>query len=225
VRIVVLHGWGHTREHWRDVVLMLESAGHRVIVPDLPGFGDEPVPDASWGIAEYAEWVKEQVGSLDGCVILGHSFGGRIAAFIAAQQPTRLRGLILYGAPCLYRPRISVRMRNMMGKWFGKLPIPESIRRSIRSDEENRAMNHGLQRIFRRVVSFDETDLVQRIVLPTLLLWGEHDVEVPLRIAQELHTLISGAVLEVMPAAGHSAHLEQPTLFYGILQQFLARIS
>ena len=86
-------------------------------------------------------------------------------------------------------------------------------------------MNHGLQRIFRRVVSFDETDLVQRIVLPTLLLWGEHDVEVPLRIAQELHTLISGAVLEVMPAAGHSAHLEQPTLFYGILQQFLARIS
>ena len=86
MRIVILHGWGHSREQWQVIADMLAES-HEVMVYDLPGFGSERAPDPSWGIPEYAAWVEERIHPPGDCVILGHSFGGRIGAYIAAQQP------------------------------------------------------------------------------------------------------------------------------------------
>ncbi len=222
MHVVILHGWGHSHAQWQTIVPML-AVDHQVTVIDLPGFGDEPAPDPSWGIPEYAAWAEARIRPLGDCIVIGHSFGGRIAAYIAAKRPAWLKGLVLYGAPCLYRPFTSVKFRNFVGNLGGKLPIPESIRRRVRGDEENAAMGAGIRSIFRRVVAFDQTEMVQDINVPTLLLWGEHDVEAPMHIAHELKKIIPGSELTVMQGAGHSAHLEQPTLFYGIVKRFLAR--
>lgn len=224
--IVILHGWEHGRAQWEALAQMLSVDAH-VVVIETPGFGHEPAPPVTWGVPEYAEWVRERIvrEGLDEVILLGHSFGGRIAALLAAEQPSWLRGLVLYGAPCLYRPLLKTRVLNFIGKWVGKLPIPEALRQRGRGGEENRAMGKGMRAIFRRVVAFDETEQVKRINVPTLLLWGERDIEAPMHIAHELHELIPNSEFVVMSGGGHSVHLEQPNLFYGLVKRFLSRLA
>lgn len=224
--LVFLHGWGHSRAQWERTALLFTPA-YKTVIYELPGFGNEPAPKATWGVPEYAEWVKARIAAdgLQNVILVGHSFGGRISSLIASERPEWLKGLVLYGAPCLYRPSAKIKVKNFLGHWGGKLPFPESFRKKIRGEEENDASDYGMRAIWRRVVTFDQTELVKNISVPTLLVWGEVDEEAPLRIGKELETLIPHATLTVIPNGGHSVHLEQPTLFYGILKRFFESLA
>lgn len=224
--LVFLHGWGHSRAQWERIALLFTPA-YKTVIYDLPGFGNEPAPKETWNVPEYAAWVKNRIEKegLTDVILVGHSFGGRISSLIASERPEWLKGLVLYGAPCLYRPSLKVRALNVFGRLAGKLPIPETLRKKYRGDEENDAMQKGMRTIFRTVVTFDQTELVKSIAVPTLLVWGELDQEAPLRIARELKTLIPHATLTVIPQGGHSVHLEQPMLFYGILNRFFESLA
>lgn len=224
--LVFLHGWGHSRAQWETISEKFRN-DFRVVTWDLPGFGSEPAPEIAWGVPEYATWVKERImrEGLQNVVLIGHSFGGRISSWIAAEQPIWLKGLVLYGAPCLYRPSLKIRFKNFIGHWGGKFPVSETLRRQYRGEEENNASQKGMRTIWRKVVSFDQTERVQRINIPTLLVWGEHDTEAPVHIAEELKKIIPHATLTVIPQGGHSVHLEQPILFYGILKRFFESLA
>ncbi len=224
--LVFLHGWGHSRAQWERIALLFTPA-YKTVIYELPGFGNEPVPKATWGVPEYATWVKNRIekDGLTNVILVGHSFGGRISSLIASGRPTWLKGLVLYGAPCLYRPSFKVRTLNVIGHLVGKLPFPESFRKKIRGGEENGATQAGLRAIWRKTVMFDATAQMSHIAIPTLLVWGEHDTDAPVRIAKELETLIPHATLTVIPQGGHSVHLEQPMLFYGILNRFFESLA
>ncbi len=224
--LVFLHGWGHSRAQWEQIAGMFSTA-YKTVLYDLPGFGNEAPPEETWGVSEYALWVKDRIEKegLTNVILVGHSFGGRISSVLAAERPTWLKAVVLYGAPCLYRPSYKVRVLNTVGRLVGKLPIPETLRKKYRGDEENDASDYGMRAIWRKVVTFDQTELVKNISVPTLLIWGEVDEEAPLRIGKELETLIPHATLSVIPNGGHSVHLEQPTLFYGILKRFFESLA
>jgi pimeloyl-ACP methyl ester carboxylesterase len=57
--------------------------------------------------------------------------------------------------------------------------------------------------------------------LPFLLVWGERDTVIPVRHGREVHKLVKGSRLEVMPEAGHFPHLDDPDLFLEILEDFI----
>lgn len=227
--IVILHGWGHSKEYWGDFARRFSDGGFdgKVVALDLPGFGSEPLVSFEWGIPEYARWVEERIANLGGgkegeIILLGHSFGGRVSGFIASERPTWLKGLILYGAPCLYRPKFSTRVKIRAAKFLKKAGI---CKKYSGNEELREAESAGMGTIFRKAVTFDETDLLPKITAPTLLAWGANDVrEAPLRIAKEMHALISPSELVIMDGAGHNAHLENPTLFYGIVKKFIEKI-
>lgn len=195
------------------------------LVFDLPGFGKEPLVSRNWSIPDYAEWVERKLKGLNSgsITLLGHSFGGRIACYLASQNPEWLTGLILYGAPCLYRPSIGVRFRNFLAKTFGFLPAV--LKRVFGVNPEWReAKRSGYEEIFRNAVRFDQTELLKNIKSPTLLIWGELDAEVPLFIAREINQGIQSSVLQVLPGLGHNAHLENPNVFYGKIKKFVESI-
>ncbi|MBI1908417.1 alpha/beta fold hydrolase [Candidatus Uhrbacteria bacterium] len=224
--LLVLHGWGHHKGMWTSFASMMQPALPTVVL-DLPGFGDEPLVDANWQIPDYARWVADEVAKrgLTDVIMLGHSFGGRIAASLAAQRPSWLCGLILYGAPCLYRPTARVALQNSVARVLGRLPIPASLRAMARNDEDRAAHDGGLGAVFRNTVRFDQTSTLPRIAVPTLLVWGAEDADVPLGIARAMLALIPGAALEVIDRAGHNAHLDQPVLFYGIITRYVEALT
>ena len=226
--VVILHGWGQNKTFWAGAFTGVSDVS--IIIFDLPGFGAEPLPrdGADWGIPHYAAWVREKIEKekLDGVVLLGHSFGGRIAAHLAGERPSWLAALILYGAPCVYRPSFSVRIKKkiarlakVFSKFFGRM---SGLSGGYRGNPELTEAEHGGRGgIFRRVVGYDQAEALKKITVPTLIIWGEKDAVVPLRIAHEMSRLVSGSRLEVLPGLGHNAHIENPNLFYGVAKKFI----
>ncbi|MBW3669386.1 MAG: alpha/beta hydrolase, partial [Actinobacteria bacterium] len=102
-RVVALHGWARTHRDF-DATL----AGLDALALDLPGFGATPPPPEPWGAAAYAAAVAEAVEAP--AVIVGHSFGGRVAVHLAVARPDLVRALVLTGVPLL-RPPGAVRRK------------------------------------------------------------------------------------------------------------------
>lgn len=98
--LVLLHGFTGMKENWLELVPLLASS-HRVIVPDLPGWGGSTrIDGADYGYAAQALRVNGFLAALglDDAVLVGHSMGGGIAAVAASQQPEGLVGLVLIDA-------------------------------------------------------------------------------------------------------------------------------
>lgn len=216
--VIILPGWEHGGDSWEALSKRIE--GSHII--ELPGFGNEPLVSEEWGVPEYANWVENKVraSGTRHVVLLGHSFGGRVAAFIASKQPEWLHGLILYAAPCIYRPSSYTRFKILLArvlKSTGTAPLFFAFR----TQELKRAEERGMSAIFRRVVNFDQTEILPHIQVSTLLVWGSRDDSVPLQIARETQTLIAKSKLSILPDLGHNAHIENPNLFYGTIKHFL----
>ncbi len=219
MRIVILHGWGHCASHWRSAVDALSHFG-AVEAWDLPGFGDEPMVSSAWGIEEYAAWVEQKIGDAHDVVLIGHSFGGRVASMIAARRPDWLRALILIGAPCLYRPSIKIRAKSFVAHLVKPI-VPAVIRRRLLHDELRDAEDGGIARVWRNAVLNDQTASLPMISVPTLLLWGEYDDAAPVALAQEIHQLIPHSSLVILPGIGHNVQIDNSTLTYGAIARFL----
>lgn len=102
--LVLLHGGSGSWTHWIRNVEALAAAGRRVVVPDLPGFGDSARPpggqDADSVAAALADALPDIVGDAPADVV-GFSFGGLCGGLMAAAHPERVRRLVIVGAPGL----------------------------------------------------------------------------------------------------------------------------
>ncbi len=100
--LVLMHGGSGSWMHWLRNVEPLASAGRRVLVPDLPGFGDSASPpngqDADVLVEPIVRGLEALIGPV-ACDVVGFSFGGQVAGFMADQFPQRVRRLVIVGAP------------------------------------------------------------------------------------------------------------------------------
>lgn len=217
--IVILHGWGHSREHWAHFASMFHDVDVRTI--DLPGFGSEPLVSPEWGIPEYASWAQSKIESLKSkkVILIGHSFGGRIATCIASHNPEWLAQLVLIGAPCLYMPSQKVRLLKRIAKvvkMLGLTSNPLSL-----NSELTEADKKGMGEIYRRVVSYDQREELKKIHTRTLILRGIDDTYPSDEVCSTMHQLVQSSTYEVLPGVGHNIHLENPTLLYGVIRKYI----
>ncbi|MDB5966071.1 MAG: alpha/beta hydrolase fold protein [Polaromonas sp.] len=102
--VVLLHGGSGSWTHWVRNITGLVSQGRRVYVPDLPGFGASALPPAGIDADALQFPVEEGLQALLGevaCDVVGFSFGGMVAGFLASGFPGRVARLVLSGAPGL----------------------------------------------------------------------------------------------------------------------------
>src|SRR3989344_2220679 len=97
--LVFLHGWQSQANIWQPV-LQKFSKPVRLIALDLPGFGKSAMPRFSWGVAEYSELVKKFLSRIEtqDIILIGHSFGGRVAIKLASGNPELVKHLVLVDA-------------------------------------------------------------------------------------------------------------------------------
>ena len=103
--VVLLHGGSGSWTHWVRTVGPLAATGRRVLVPDLPGFGDSALPpggegDADGLIAPLSVGLAQLTGGVP-CDLVGFSFGGMTAGMLLAAHPVLARRLVLVGAPAM----------------------------------------------------------------------------------------------------------------------------
>ena len=223
--VLALHGW--RRDH-HDFDQVLAGGEIPAVALDLPGFGSAPPPEVAWGSPEYAEAVAQIFGEVaDRVVVIGHSFGGRVAVELAAAHPDRVAGLVLTGVP-LYRPagarakpRLDFRLAKALAArgLVGEARV-EAMRKRYGS-ADYRAAEGVMRDVLVKVLAEDYTAALSAISCPVELVWGDDDTAAPLEVAERIRdALPGGANLVVCPGAGHLTPLSVP----GELRAALSRL-
>lgn len=208
-RVVALHGWGRSGSDFTGLL-----AGLDALAIHLPGFGPTEPPAAVWGTEDYARLVADAIEPLGPVVLVGHSFGGRIAVRLAATRPELVSGLVLTGAPLVRlapatKPTLSYRIAKSLNR-IGLIPdsVMEARRKKAGSADYNAAQ--GIMRdIMVKTVNENYDDDLARISVPTWLVWGENDTAAPTAAGKVASERIRGARWTVVPG---EAHLLTPVL-------------
>jgi len=232
--VVLLHGWGTSGDSLAGVAKALEDR-FRVYVIDLPGFGWTPPPPEAWGTRDYASHVEAfmDCAEIASASILGHSFGGRIALALAARIPSRVRSLVLVASAGI-RPRrglgTSVQVAAAkVGKRLFSFPMWGGLGDRIVSAVSQRVgspdyRNAGRMRAtLVKVVNEDLRGILWSISVPTLIIWGDGDQEVPRSSMEVLAQGIQGSRMEVFEGAGHFPFVDRPDRFSRLVGDFLCQ--
>lgn len=209
--VMALHGWGRRGNDFNAVL-----EGFSAIAPDLPGFGASPVPDEVIGAEAYADIVAGILDLFDRPpVLVGHSFGGRVAVCLAAKHPDRVGPLILTGVPLI---RLETGRRPPVGyrlvRWLNSVGVvsDERLEREKRSrgSADYRAASGVMRDILVKVVNESYEGQLSRIAGPVQLIWGGDDADVPVSVAETAQSLIRDVSLEVLPGVGHFVPIQAP---------------
>ena len=228
--ILLLHGFPYDRAMWRFQLGPLTTAGYRVVVPDLPGFG------RSEGTAMQSmdAVAKDLVRLLDRLhvsrfVPVGFSMGGYVALAVAAQAPERLLGLALVDSraepdsPEAKAKRdatiADVQAHGTRGLAAGMMAaqLTEATRKEERLlAEEVRTM---MLRQPKAAVAAaqgamrdrpDRRDLLPKLGCPVLAVVGEQDAVTPPAAAKAMAEAARDGEVVVVPGAAHLSPMERP---------------
>ncbi len=239
--LVLLHGFTGSAASWGNHLDTLAAAGLRVIAFDLLGHGHSSAPDdpERYRMEHCQKDICAALGMLGigpgEAIVLGYSMGGRLALYLGFSG--YFRALILESAsPGIAGPAERAQRRAsderlaasierdgiaaFVSAWE-QLPLfasqrllPPEIRERLRSQRlQNQPI--GLANSLRGMGTGSQPALHERLPtlnLPVLLLAGELDTKF-CAIARQMRQALPQSSLEIIPAAGHTIHLEQPELF------------
>jgi len=216
--VLALHGWGRDHTDFSESLRDIPS-----ISIDLPGFGATPAPPAPIGSAGYADIVGPVLGIFDTPpLVVGHSFGGRVAVQLAARQ--LVSGLVLIGTPLLRvgpgkKPPLRYRMTKRFGFLLGAERLEAARRRYGSADY--RASTGVMRDVLVAAVNESYGEVLPSLACPVHLLWGERDTEVPVAVAEAALGLLPHGRLRVLPEVGHLVPTAAPAAVRAEIEEAL----
>jgi len=231
--VVLLHGWGGQAASMTPLVVGLRDQ-YRVLAFDLLGSGGSGQPPVAWGVPEYAAFVHRAVSALGitRATYIGHSFGGRIAIWLASHVPDTVQALVLIDAAGIKPPMTFKRRTRQLMYKIAKAVLQAPVFGARREALKERLVMHfgspdykvatGLMRAsFTKIVNLDLSVCMQAIVAPTLLIWGEKDQATPIADGRKMERLITGSRLISVAGAGHFSYLDSPVFVKAVIAAFL----
>ena len=219
--LVFLHGWGQNIDMMKPLADKIKN--NRVIIVDLPGFGDSPEPNEIWTMYDYADMIHELLDSLkvSNPILIGHSFGGKISLIYASKY--EINKLILFGSP--FKQNIKkLSTKTKILKSLKKIPglnKLEGFAKKHIGSRDYKAASPFMRQILVEHVNLDITEEVKKIKCPTIIIWGSQDAEVPIEDAYDLEKLISDAAVIEYPGCSHYAYLENLGQTANIIKNFI----
>ena len=219
--VLLLHGWGQNIQMMKPIGDNLCS-NHRITIIDFPGFGESDEPSTPWTIDDYSLLIENLVRELNirKPIVMGHSFGGRVAIHFSANNP--IEKLVLFGSPCIRENKklpLSTRILKKLKTLPGMDKLGEEMKKYIGS-RDYKAASPIMRQTLVNVINEDLSSYARKIEEPTLLIWGEADTEAPVDDARELEKIMIDAALIILPGT-HYAYLENLGQVINILNSFL----
>jgi pimeloyl-ACP methyl ester carboxylesterase len=226
--LVFAHGAAEDGRVWRPQLAALADE-FTVVAWDEPGAGRSSDVPAGFGLADYASCLAAVIEALGlgPAHVAGLSWGSTVAQELYRHHPELVATLILIGAYAGWKgslPADEVAARiewarrtvaapreafdpTLPGLFAGEppaefVPLLEEIAADVR--------RRSLQTQVSVMAAADQRDLLPRIAVPTLLIWGELDARSPLSVARQFEDAVPDTELVVIPGAGHVAQLERP---------------
>jgi pimeloyl-ACP methyl ester carboxylesterase len=218
--VVLVHGLGGSARWWRSTAAELRR-DHRVIVPELPGFGYGrggrrfALGDAAPVLGGLLERLGHERADL-----VGHSFGALVCLAAAAAEPERVRRLVLIAPPVrTASPRMA---GNVLPVVRTLLRLPPAAALTVASDIATRSPA-ALLRAAGEILALDgDPGIGAEPPVPTLVMWGSRDAIVPIGGAGWVARTLPRAEIAVIRGAGHIPMLDRPDEVNAALRDFLA---
>lgn len=232
--LVILHGWGLSGAIFDPLSDVLREKKYTVYAPDLPGFGKCKPPDQPLRLSDYATFLSRYLEEhhIDKPILIGHSFGGRVSLKYNEMYPKTVRALILSGTPGFTpipkkKLLLFIALAKIGGFLFQFSPLSyfqDEVRKWYYYVVGAKEFFHAegtMRETFKHIVQEELVTAMEAMDIPTLLLWGECDIIVPITIAERMHQVISGSELNVIPVADHGVPFNQPVVFGTYVDRFL----
>ena len=238
--LLLLHGYVGDRRMWRSQIDEL-SDEFTVVAWDAPGSGGSSDPPEDFALSDFADCLAEFVEALElgRPQVVGISFGGGLALELFSRHPTLPSTLVLASAYAGWagslpaevvdeRLRQALRLADLppdrlvaelLPTMFADSAPAELVEEFSLSVREFHPA--GLRANARAIAAADLRDVLPRVNVPTLLLYGDRDVRAPSDVAHQLHAGISGSRLVFIPGAGHACNIDAPERFNSELRAFL----
>jgi pimeloyl-ACP methyl ester carboxylesterase len=236
--LVLVHGAAVDSRMWRPQLAALAD-DFTVVAWDEPGAGRSSNVPANFALADYADCLAGLIDALDlgPAHVGGLSWGGTVALELYRRRPELVASLLLFDTYAGWKGSLSEQevrarvegLRQMLaaadhlfdptlpGLFAGDPPAEVvSLMEAMAADVRPERMRTALQ----VMAEADLRDLLPRIAVPTLLIWGELDARSPLSVAREFEKAVPDAELVVIPGAGHVSNLERPELFNDAVRRF-----
>lgn len=232
--ILLVHGWGQSFSFWNDLIINLEDTYHIVIL-DLPGFGQSKEPSSAWTISNYSQFLHDftQLLKIENPIIIGHSFGGRIAISYAGKYKTKAIVIYSSGAGISKDTILKAVLRNYIIP-VGKVLFPNKLYLLLSSIFKPKSyINRQIINTQRSKIMLEtyllaneklDSDLAE-IKIPTLIISGENDFIAGKKSGKTIHGAIQQSTYKEIENVGHFAHIEAPGAFVALLNTFLSGLS
>ncbi|MDM7491703.1 alpha/beta hydrolase [Rhodococcus sp. CSLK01-03] len=246
--ILFLHGFLFDGRMYEAQIAALRDR-YRCVTLDFRGQGRSGHARTGYQLEQLTADVLTVIRRLDLAPthLVGLSMGGFVGMRIGAREPGLLRSLTLLNTGASPHPpgRYPLHLAlTAVARLLGPSPAPvlrgiekELYGEPFRSEPGREADREVWRRrwatadrsslantMLGMMVRPDIRDELAGVSVPTLIVAGQLDVEMPPRLAREMHTLIPGSQLVELDGVGHSATLEDPARVTGILERFLAEI-
>jgi pimeloyl-ACP methyl ester carboxylesterase len=245
--LLLLHGLGGNWQNWQANMAGL-ALRHRVIMPDLPGFGGSAPYPGAVTMARYADTIVEllDVLGIESCIFVGNSMGGLLSIEAAVRHPDRVTAILLACSGGIPLTTLRHRMALIPGSLaLNAILGPRPIRRAAL---KNRLVRHaiaarivhqpkriqpvhllealdgvgarGFGKALRAGLRYDARHRASHLRCPTLIVWGRHDRLLPIWMGQQLHDHIGHSDFVVWEDTGHCPMIEHPERFNELLEAF-----
>jgi pimeloyl-ACP methyl ester carboxylesterase len=236
--LVLVHGATVDSRMWQPQLAALADE-FTVVAWDEPGAGRSSDVPTGFGLPDYARCLAALIGALElgPAHVAGLSWGGTVVLELYRHHADLVVTLILVDTYAGWKGSLSeeeVRARVALyrrvvaapadefdptppGLFAGAppaifLPLLEEMAADVRRESMSIALSV--------MAETDQRDLLPRIAVPTLLIWGERDARSPLSVARQFEQAIPDTKLVVIPGAGHVSNLEQPDTFNDAVREF-----
>ena len=235
---MLVHGAAVDSRMWRPQLAALADE-FTVVAWDEPGAGRSSDVPSDFALVDYANSLAALIDALElgPAHVAGLSWGGTVVLELYRHHPELVATLMLVDTYAGWKgslPEQEVRARvegvrrmlaaadhlfdpTLPGLFAGDppaefVPLLEEMAADVRPESMRTALLV--------MAEADQRDLLPRIAVPTLLIWGELDARSPLTVARQFEEAIPDAKLVVIPGAGHVSNLEQPELFNDAVREF-----
>lgn len=242
-KILLLHGWNTAgTSSWEPFIKkfqpQVDSKQIQIIAPDLPGMGGSGEPETVWTAEDFAKQIHNflckvytptDLGKIN---LIGHSFGGAICTWLCSLYPQTYSSLVLV-APAIIRLPENKKQKiiskiTKLSKKILDFPAFKGLKNFAKNTwyrligSTDYAKTKGIMKeIMSVVIRQDLQFLLERVEVPTLILWGTKDTYTPFWQAKIIQKKIAVSKLIVFENTNHGIHLYQKENLYNAALEYL----
>ena len=221
--LIMLHGWGVNSSTFSSIFNRLKD-DYKILRFDFIGFGESSMPVIPFHLDDYVDMLRSLIVYLgiDDFMILGHSFGGRVAIVYASMY--KVRQLILVSSAGLVHFSIKTKFKIFKYKALKRLYKLTSKKRLEKLQSKSGSKDYKdaspvMKKTMSNIIKRDLKKEIRVLDVSTLILWGYSDKSTPYKDALLMHKLIKGSKLITFYNSRHFCYIEEEDKFVNVLKK------